>query len=83
MVRDRKNSGTMASMESELELKGRILARKAAGEGMVLLKNEEHILPLKPGKKTALYGCGTSYSACCIAGGGELSLESGKIYSEE
>lgn len=37
------------------------LARSAACEGMVLLKNDSDILPLKPGiKKVALYGC-TSY----------------------
>lgn len=34
------------------------LARSAACEGMVLLKNDSDILPLKPGiKKVALYGC--------------------------
>ena len=32
--REEKNYHTMASMESELELKGRILTRKAAGKGM-------------------------------------------------
>lgn len=38
-----------------------VLARSAACEGMVLLKNDTDILPLKPQiKKVALYGC-TSY----------------------
>lgn len=32
------------------------LSRRAAGEGMVLLKNEEDILPLKRGAKVALFG---------------------------
>lgn len=37
------------------------LTRSAAGEGMVLLKNDKNALPLKPEiKKVALYGC-TSY----------------------
>lgn len=37
------------------------LARSAAGEGMVLLKNDNNVLPLTPEiKKVALYGC-TSY----------------------
>lgn len=33
-----------------------ILARKAAQESIVLLKNEENILPLKPGTKVAVIG---------------------------
>lgn len=32
------------------------LARQTAGEGAVLLKNEEHLLPLKPNMKVALLG---------------------------
>ena len=32
------------------------LARKAAEESIVLLKNDEHILPLKPGTKVAVIG---------------------------
>lgn len=35
------------------------LSRKAAGEGMVLLKNEKNILPLKKGTKVALFGVGS------------------------
>lgn len=35
------------------------LSRKAAGEGMVLLKNEKNILPLKKGTKVALFGIGS------------------------
>ena len=35
------------------------LSRKAASEGMVLLKNEGQILPLKKGAKIALFGKGT------------------------
>ena len=34
------------------------LSRKAAGEGMVLLKNENNTLPLKQGAKVALFGVG-------------------------
>lgn len=35
------------------------LTRKAAGEGMVLVKNENHTLPLKRGTKVALFGVGS------------------------
>ena len=35
------------------------LSRKAAGEGMVLLKNEHNILPFKKGTKIALFGVGS------------------------
>ena len=35
------------------------LSRKTAAEGMVLLKNENHLLPLKSGSRIALFGKAT------------------------
>ena len=35
------------------------LSKEAAKEGMVLLKNQQHVLPLKKGSKVALFGKGT------------------------
>ena len=35
------------------------LSRKAAGEGMVLLKNDDNALPLKKDEKVALFGKAT------------------------
>ena len=43
------------------------LSRQVASEGMVLLKNEDHVLPLKKGTKVALFGKGT---ADYVKGGG-------------
>ena len=42
----------------EYEAKHRALARQAAAEGIVLLKNEHHVLPLSPNARVALYGAG-------------------------
>lgn len=49
--------GTISPEPSELELRNRALARRAATEGFVLLKNEGGALPLMS-KKIALYGMG-------------------------
>ncbi len=43
------------------------LSRKAAAEGMVLLKNENGLLPLKAGSRVALFG---KASADYVKGGG-------------
>ena len=43
------------------------LSRRAATEGMVLLKNNNHFLPLKTGARIALFGVG---SADYVRGGG-------------
>lgn len=43
------------------------LSRRAAAEGMVLLKNEQHVLPLRPSNHVALFG---KASADYVKGGG-------------
>lgn len=43
------------------------LSRTAAAEGMVLLKNEKHLLPLRKGSRVALFG---KASADYVKGGG-------------
>ena len=49
--------GTTDTHPTELELRNRALARTAAAEGFVLLKNDNNALPLRS-KKIALYGMG-------------------------
>ena len=53
------NKGYVPSMKPDLEAHAKV-AREAAGEGMVLLKNEENTLPINKKKKVALFGK-TSY----------------------
>lgn len=54
---ERTYSGTPDSRISEREIENRIIARQAATDGMVLLKNDG-VLPLKKGERVALFGGG-------------------------
>jgi len=59
------------------DLKGHAqVARKAAGESMVLLRNEDNTLPVKAGQKVALYGI----SAIDFVAGGTGSGNVNKAY---
>lgn len=53
----------------------RLLSRNAAKEGMVLLKNEEQVLPLAKGKKIALFGKGTFDYVKGGGGSGDVTVE--------
>ena len=53
--RERTYSGTKDNAVTERELRNRQVARTAASEGIVLLKNDG-ILPMKEGQKAALFG---------------------------
>jgi len=55
--RERTYSGTKSTAVSEREIRNRQIAKKAAVDGIVLLKNDG-VLPLKKGQKVALYGGG-------------------------
>ena len=49
------------------------LAKEAAKEGIVLLKNEDNLLPLKRGTKLALFGKGTFDYVCTGGGSGSVN----------
>ena len=51
------------------------LSRKAAGEGMVLVKNENETLPLAKGTKVALFGKGTIDYVKGGGGSGDVTVE--------
>lgn len=81
IMKKRTFSGTTSNAVTERETINRKTARAAASEGMVLLKNEDHILPLKPGTKVALYGGGASKTVKGGTGSGDVNeRESVSIY---
>ena len=64
--RTRERTGTLSDAVTQRELDNRALAREAAAEGFVLLKNENKALPLAKGSKIGLYGAG---AVCTVKGG--------------
>ncbi|MDD3219431.1 MAG: glycoside hydrolase family 3 N-terminal domain-containing protein [Lachnospiraceae bacterium] len=72
---ERTFSGVTSTKVSERELMHRETARKAAAEGMVLLKNE-NLLPLEKGTKLALYGSGASKTIKGGTGSGDVNERS-------
>ena len=62
--------GKRSPEESDRERANRLLARRTAAEGMVLLKNEG-VLPLKQ-KRIALYGAGARKTVCGGTGSGDM-----------
>lgn len=62
--------GSQSKEVSQRELEHKILARRAAGEGMVLLKNDG-VLPIKP-QKIALFGSGSRKTVKGGSGSGDV-----------
>lgn len=66
------HSGSLDQKPSELELRHRNLAREAAEEGIVLLKNEG-LLPLNKNMAVALLGCGAEKTIKGGIGSGDVN----------
>ena len=66
--KNRNFTGTKDLEPRAYEKKHRAQARSAGAGGIVLLKNEAHVLPLAPGSSVALYGAGAMQTI--IGGGG-------------
>lgn len=67
-------SGTTDPNIREYEIRHREVARRAATAGIVLLKNEDHILPLTENSKVALYGSGAAYTVKGGTGSGDVNV---------
>lgn len=72
-MKQRKLPGVPYPEERVYEIRNRHIARVAATEGMVLLKNENHILPLPKGTAVALYGAGAAHTLKGGTGSGDVN----------
>lgn len=73
IMKERHFTGAKSPVITEREVKNRALARKAASEGIVLLENKNHLLPLQKGEKVALYGVGASRTIKGGTGSGDVN----------
>ena len=71
-IKPRELSGKTTPELWPWEQPHRALAREAAGEGIVLLKNEG-LLPLRKDSKIALYGAGASRTVKGGTGSGDVN----------
>ena len=68
----RKRRGLRDPRETPQEVSHRVVARKAAAEGFVLLKNDG-MLPLKKGSRLALFGAGAGRTVKGGTGSGDVN----------
>lgn len=81
VIKQRSFTGTQNPAPQAYEAPHRELARKAAREGIVLLKNDDHVLPIKEGSKVALFGAGAGKTIKGGTGSGDVNeRESISIY---
>lgn len=72
-IRTRMLSGTPDLAPRPYEAPHRAVARRAAAEGIVLLKNESGLLPLARGSKLALFGAGAGRTIKGGTGSGDVN----------
>ncbi len=72
-MKTRVFSGTTDPDVQPYEIAHRLVARKAAAESIVLLKNEEDLLPVKAGTPIALYGAGAGHTIKGGTGSGDVN----------
>ena len=75
-IRPRQLSGTHSRTPRAYEAAHAALARRAAAEGIVLLKNEGNLLPIAKGSKLALFGAGASRTVKGGTGSGDVNERS-------
>ncbi|MFG6369435.1 MAG: glycoside hydrolase family 3 C-terminal domain-containing protein [Lachnospiraceae bacterium] len=72
-MKQRKLPGVSYDEERIYEIHNKQIARVAATEGMVLLKNENNILPIPKGTALALYGAGATHTIKGGTGSGDVN----------
>ncbi len=72
-LRQRHLSGVSNNEVREYEIRHRAIARRAAADGMVLLRNDNGILPLDKTKPVALYGSGATHFTKGGTGSGDVN----------
>ena len=72
-LKETKLTGTVSQAVAPYETEHRKVAKKAAEEGFVLLKNEHHVLPVAKNTKLALYGSGASNPIKGGTGSGDVN----------
>lgn len=72
-MKQRNFPGTPDIAPRPCEASHAALARRAAAEGIVLLKNDGQLLPLERGSKIALYGAGASKTIKGGTGSGDVN----------
>ena len=72
-LKPREFCGTTDAGEREYEIRHRLLAREAAADGMVLLRNRGQTLPISDNSKVALYGFGALHTYKGGTGSGDVN----------
>ncbi len=72
-LRKRGFTGAIINDVTQREAENRDLARTAAAEGFVLLKNENHVLPIEKGSRIGLYGAGAVATIKGGTGSGDVN----------